>query len=325
MAETTCDKVLEALRAAGPAGLNGEKLARELSISRVAVSKHIAKLRGLGYEIEGRPGVGYRMLGGPDLPLPAEVNPLLTTRFWADLTGGGVTGSTNDDARALARAGAAEGTVVLASRQTGGRGRLGREWDSPEGGVYLSAILRPAVAPPGIASLALVVALGVARGLRSLGFSPTLKWPNDVLLGGRKLAGVLLEAMGEADRLAWVVVGIGINVHRPESGGLEGAAWLDEIQPGIRMPQVAAAVLDGIASAYAEWLAGGFGALRAEYEEACAMLGRVVTVRDLGGEVRASGIACGVDDDGRLLVRAEGGSTVAVVAGDVTLRSPGAT
>lgn len=322
MAETTCDKVLDALRTAGRAGLSGEKLAQELSVSRVAVSKHVASLRRMGYRIDALPGSGYRMIGVPDLPLPAEITPLLTTTLWTSLLGGGVTGSTNDDARALARAGAAEGTVVLASRQTDGRGRLGREWDSPEGGAYLSVILRPVAVPSVVASIALAMALGVSRGLRALGFSPEVKWPNDVLLGGRKVAGVLLEATGEADRLAWVVVGVGINVHPPQSGGADNAAWLGEIKPGIRVAEVAAAALDGIASAYVDWVSRGFGALKAEYEELATMNGCEVTVRDLAGKVQATGTACGVDNDGRLLVREHSGATVAIAAGDVTLREP---
>ena len=134
---------------------------------------------------------------------------LLRSGLWTDLSGGGETGSTNDDARALARAGAEQGTVVLASRQIAGRGRLGRTWESPEGGAYLSAVLRPAVSPSDVSSLALVIALGVAEALEGLGLTPSVKWPNDVLVDGAKLAGVLLEMAAEADRVDWVVVGVG--------------------------------------------------------------------------------------------------------------------
>ena len=112
---TTREAVLAALRAAGATGLSGEALAQSLGVSRVAIGKHVAALREAGYEIEADPGVGYRLISVPDGPLPAEVAPLLADASWMVLTGGGETGSTNDDARALAREGAPEGTVVLAS------------------------------------------------------------------------------------------------------------------------------------------------------------------------------------------------------------------
>jgi BirA family biotin operon repressor/biotin-[acetyl-CoA-carboxylase] ligase len=319
---TTRRAVLEALREAGSAGVSGEAIAASLHVSRVAVGKHVAALRAAGYEIAAAPGSGYVLASAPDLPLPDEVEPLLETAgFWRDLSGGRETGSTNDDARELARTGAPEGTVVLASRQLRGRGRLGREWESPDGGVYLSVVLRPAVAPLEAPSLALAVALGVARGLERLGATPRLKWPNDVLLRDGKLAGILLEMSAESDRVEWVVAGIGVNVRRPADGAASPvAAYLDDAAPGVRLAEAAAAELDGIARAYAEWLAGGFAALRPDYEARFALAGQAVTVRDLMGDVRADGVVAGVDDEGRLLVRAADGGVVPVTAGEVTLR-----
>jgi BirA family biotin operon repressor/biotin-[acetyl-CoA-carboxylase] ligase len=312
--------VLEALRAAGPLGISGEVLAGELGVSRTAVSKHVAALRAAGYSIQARAGEGYRLLGVPDLPIPAEVGALLTDPFWADLEGGKETGSTNDDARTLARRGAAEGTVVVAAQQSSGRGRLGRSWESPRGGVYLSAILRPALAPAEVPSLALAVALGVCYGLEALGVSPRLKWPNDVLLDGGKVAGVLLEMAAEADRVEWVVAGIGLNV-RATDVPRAGAAYLGDSLPGASAPASAAALLDGIAKAYREWLAGGFSALQGAYEQRHALTGSDVTVSELDGTVRASGRVTGVDTRGRLVVE-RAGSTVTVSAGEVTLREP---
>ena len=316
---TTRSDVLGALRAAGDAGLSGEMLATRLGVSRVAVSKHVSALRELGYAIEAAPGRGYLLLSAPDQPLPAEVHQLLHTGFWTRLEGGGHTGSTNDDARALAVAGAPEGTVVLASRQTAGRGRLGRAWVSPEGGVYLSAVLRPAVEPARIASLALAVALGVVLGLERLGVFARLKWPNDVLLGDAKLAGVLLEMTAETDRVDRVIAGVGVNVQRPAGDIAENAAFVSDQMPGVRLAQAAAAELDGIADAYSRWCRGGFSALRAEYEARFSLSGCDVRISDLNGVVRAQGVVLGVDDEGRLLVR-DGTTVTPVVAGEVTLR-----
>jgi len=314
--------VLAALRDAGASGVSGELLARELGVSRVAIGKHIKALRADGYEIEAEPGSGYILTAVPDGPLPAEVAVHLRSDFWSHLEGGHETGSTNDDARALARADAAEGTVVLASAQTAGRGRLGREWVSPTGGAYFSAVLRPDVAPADVSALSLVVGLGIARGLERLGVDARLKWPNDVLLSGRKLAGVLLEMAAEADAVEWVVAGVGLNIHRPaETTAADNAAYLSDGTSGIGIAMAVAVVLDGIAETYDEWGASGFSCLRDEFDARSCLVGEAVMVSDRDGTVRASGMVCGVDELGRLLV-AGGDGVDAISAGEVTLRAP---
>jgi BirA family transcriptional regulator, biotin operon repressor / biotin---[acetyl-CoA-carboxylase] ligase len=336
---TTRDGVLEALRGAEGREVSGEVLAAQLGVSRVAVSKHVSALREAGYGIEAAPGSGYRLVATPDLPLPAEVALNLHSEFWTSLSGGGATESTNDDARAAARSGAPEGAVFLASSQSAGRGRLGREWVSPPGGVYLSVVLRPRVAPAEVSSLSLAVALGVAMGLERLGIKPRLKWPNDLLLGDGKLAGLLSEMSVESDAVEWVVAGVGVNVRRADGGGI--AAGAAPATPGMAAPldvaavvafaedaagrslslaEVAAAELDGIAEAYEAWRVGGFAALRAEYEARFALAGKHVVVRDAMGQERAAGEVLGVDDEGRLLVRGEDGAVQQVLAGEVTLR-----
>jgi BirA family biotin operon repressor/biotin-[acetyl-CoA-carboxylase] ligase len=335
--------VLSALRAAR-SGVSGETIAARLGVSRVAVAKHVAALRALGYRIDAAAGRGYRLLSAPDAPLPLEVEPLLSSATWGPLSGGGSTGSTNDDCRALAAAGAPEGAVVLASAQTAGKGRLGRTWASPEGGVYLSALLRPPLAVADAGPLALVVGIGVARGLASLGADVGLKWPNDVLAlgpgepggttgpggpasvaGARparpagKIAGVLLESMSEGERLSWVVAGVGIDVRRPPTPAA-GAAYLDDVAGPRPLARVAAAVLDGVAASYERFLDAGFAALAEEYASLSVLDGRVVRVSDRDGRPVADGVARGVDATGRLMVETAGGP-VAVASGDVTLRA----
>lgn len=312
--------VLKALREAGERGVNGERLAGELGVSRVAVAKHVKALRTEGYEIGAESGTGYVLTEVPDAPLPAEVAWHVRSRLWTGFEGGGETGSTNDDARARAREGAADGTVVLASSQTAGRGRLGRDWVSPRGGAYFSAVLRPGVGPSDVAALSLVVGLGVARGLMSIGIESRLKWPNDVLLAGGKVAGVLLEMAAEADAVEWVVVGVGLNVRRDAvSPVAETAAYLSEERDDVRIAVALAAVLDGIAEAYGVWLADGFEVLREEYESRLSLMGESVTVRDRDGTVRGAGSVIGVDAAGRLrLLGAQGETPIA--AGEVTLR-----
>jgi len=311
--------VLDALRESSDKGISGETLAKSLGMSRVAISKHVSALRALGYDIPAVPGSGYRLVGVPDLALPLEVAPLVNDRFWCAFEGGVETGSTNDDARALARAGATEGTVVVAARQTKGRGRLGREWESPAGGAYFSAILRPSIAPSQAGPMALIVALGVAKGLETLGLRVGLKWPNDLQIDGRKLAGILLEMSSEGELIQWVVAGVGINVARSNDAS-DGAVYVSDLLENLTAARVAAAALDGISAAYAQWIEAGFDSMRSAYLDRFVQQGRSVVVRDLAGTVRASGVVRGIDAEGRLLVEGDSGLE-AVASGEVTLRS----
>lgn len=305
-----------ALAQAGERGVSGEALAEQLGISRVAVNKQVNALRALGYRIHSAPHLGYRLLETPDLCMPETVAPLLTDPLWRACEGGAEVGSTNTEAKALAAAGAPEGTVVVAARQRAGRGRFGRVWESPGGGAYVSCVLRPPVAPVATAPLSLVVAVGASRALAALGVPVRLKWPNDLQADGRKLGGILLEMSAEADRVEWVVVGCGVNV---APGDSEGAACVREFAPEARVAEVAARVLDGIAAAYAEYLHFGFSAMHAEYEARLVLLGRQVVGRDaFGGEI-AQGEAIGIAPDGSLILRTAAGD-VHLRSGEVTLR-----
>lgn len=306
-------EVLTLLRAEGPV-VSGELLAERLAISRVAVGKHVGALRELGYRIQAVPGVGYRLLSSPEACLPEEVAPLLAAPLWVGCDGGPVVGSTNEEAKRLARAGAPEGTVVVASTQERGRGRLGREWASPTGGAYVSFVLRPPLAPAEASALSLVVALGAGRALEALGVPIALKWPNDLQAGGRKLGGILLEMAAESDCVDWVVAGCGINVVRP---AFEGAAWVREWVPNASPGAIAAAVLDGIAEAYGIVRESGFAAVLPEYERRLSLVGASVAVRDAAGHIVATGTVHGVAADGGLLM--DDGTIVH--AGEVTLRA----
>lgn len=312
-------EIVAALVAAGRSGISGETLAGKLGVSRVAIAKHVSALREAGYGITAVRGSGYRVTSLPTGVVPVEVERLLSDPLWSSVNGLLETSSTNDDCKVLARAGAPAGTVIVCGLQTDGRGRLGRTWASPEGGAYLSALLRPGCAPADAPPLAPACALGVVRGLASLGVECSVKWPNDVLIDGKKVAGILLEMSSEMDCINWVVVGCGINVRRSADSMVEAAYVADFVD--VSASAVAAAALDGIASAYRDFEAGGFAALAAEYGLHHALNGHSVAVRDMHGEVVAAGDAIGVDDNARLLVQTPAG-IVPVTAGEVTLREP---
>lgn len=231
--------------------------------------------------------------------------------------------STNDRASAWAKKGAEEGALVTADAQTGGRGRLGRVWFSPAGAsVYASFVVRPAVLDGRWAALGLTVGLGIVDGLAGLVDGLALKWPNDVLVGGRKLAGILCEARVHAGAPD-IVVGFGINVRRvarpPELAAI--ATSLEESGAGVLgRADVLARVLEALEPVLDEFRLSGFAGMRERYEAMCVSLGRVVEVSDATGHGRRRVFADRLDDDGALRVRPlDGGPSERVEAGDVHL------
>lgn len=273
----------------------------------------------------GEPGLDG-VAAGPEAFGPEAIEAILRTRligrplhFLAEV------GSTNDLAMSLAAGGATEGTAVVADRQVRGKGRLGRDWDSPAGvGIWTSIILRPPILPARAPLLTLVAGLATAEAVaRASGVGPELKWPNDVLAGGRKVAGILTELAAEPGCLRHVVVGIGVNVRQtPEDfpDGIRGAATSLSLAAG--RPVGRLAVLAGLylalESAYDAFRAGRMEALLDRYRARCRTLGRAVVVRPSGGEV-LEGRARDVDGEGALLLERPDGTVRRVLAGDVTL------
>jgi BirA family transcriptional regulator, biotin operon repressor / biotin---[acetyl-CoA-carboxylase] ligase len=228
-------------------------------------------------------------------------------------------GSTNDEAGRLAREGAPEGTVVQALEQTGGRGRRGRGWESPPGNLYASTILRPRRPLAEAALLSFVAALAAADTARELlGPGPDIrcKWPNDVLIGGCKFVGILLEADGRAEP-EWLVIGTGINVrHHPGTPQYPATSLADAGAPEATVEDACRAYVIALARWYGVWRDGGFGPIREAWLGLAAGLGGPVTVR-LAGRTE-EGVFAGLDTDGVLLLdRAADGARVRISAGDV--------
>jgi len=306
--------------------VSGEQLSRTLGVSRTAVWKRIAVLKAAGYGIEALPSQGYRLVSRPDLlnadQLAAGLSPacLIGQRIvYLDETG-----STNAEAFRLAEMGAAEGTVVLAERQTAGKGRLGRQWVSPGGvNLYLSVVLRPALPPYEAPQLTFLSAVALARTIEEqVGLKPAIKWPNDLLLHGSKVAGLLNEMSAETDRVAFVILGIGVNlnmaVHQfPDDLRSPATSLAIELGRPVERNQFAASLLAALDHEYVRFCNAGFGPVREEWAKRCNAYGRQVSVAIGNSTVR--GPFAGIDHDGALLLTLPDGRLERVMSGDVTV------
>jgi BirA family biotin operon repressor/biotin-[acetyl-CoA-carboxylase] ligase len=292
---------------------SGAELARELGISRAAVHKRIQRLRALGRRIEGVPGEGYFRRSSPDdVSTPPVAEGLGTPYHYFERLG-----STQDDVKRRALAGAPEGTLVLAEEQTAGRGRLGRAWLSPRGGLWYSLLLRPAVSPAAAPALALVAGLAWVALLRERGVAAGIKWPNDIWWGGRKLGGILTEMSSETDRVHWVVLGVGVNVNNPLPAGTAPAVSLREaLGAAASRRDWLAGWLKAFAKAYSRYIHDGFAPFRPEFERWSVLRGKTVVFS--AGNASGRGRVLGVDAEGRLRVMTRGG-TVRLHGGEVTL------
>ena len=317
------DEVIVA-RLRGGEWVSGEDLARELGLSRAAVGKRVGTLRERGFDIEARANRGYRLRALPDSLEPAVLAPLLTTKWAARaLEWRESCGSTNDLAAEKARAAAAHGLCVVAEAQQRGRGRVGRQWFSPpRRNVYLSLLVRPPLAPMALPPLALAVGVAAHEALAELGVAVDLKWPNDVLAGGKKLGGILIEMASELTRVSFAVIGIGVNVNLAADeipGELRSIATSMKIETGrsFARAEVAAALLGAIERRYEEFeREGPAPAARAFRDKARATLGRRVRV---SADRELEGVAEDIGDDGRLILRDDAGHAHSIVAGEVLL------
>src|SRR2546430_6528708 len=206
-------RILNTLRAVADGSVSGAELSQELGVTRAAVWARIEELRTLGYDIAASPHLGYRLLSAPDVLHADDLMARLgkTRVIGRDIQVFEETTSTNDVIEKLARGGVKEGAVVFAESQTQGRGRLGRKWISPpKKGLWFSVLLRPDLRPQEITQLTVASATALRRAIHShLGLNPEIKWPNDILIRGKKVAGILTELSGELDHVRYVILGIG--------------------------------------------------------------------------------------------------------------------
>jgi len=301
-------RILGALRDCG-GDLSGQMLSQWLGVSRVAVWKHIRSLRQDGYLIQASPR-GYRLVSSPDLLLPYEF-PDIEQRihYFPEI------GSTMDVARELAKKGAGEGTLVIAEVQTGGRGRLGRHWLSPQGGIYCTIVLRPTIGPAYAPRINLMAAVAVAATIRKLfGLDTQLKWPNDVLIAGKKVCGILAEMNAEMDVVSFVNVGIGINANNSVTRFEKTATSLKNVLGrGISRKELLSVLIGEMERRRPLLLKAD---LLREWKELSATLNKEVRVVSLGEEL--TGQAVDIDNAGALVLKTSDGSLRTIVAGDCT-------
>jgi BirA family biotin operon repressor/biotin-[acetyl-CoA-carboxylase] ligase len=325
MPMTTDAKILSALRT-HPDGVSGAQLAEQLGISRAAVWARIDELRKLDYDIEASPHFGYRLVSSPDALHADDLRARLgkTKVIGRNIQVFEQTTSTNDVMDKLARDNVREGVVVFAESQTKGRGRLGRKWTSPtRKGLWFSVLLRPELRPQETTQLTIASATALCRAIQTItGLQTEIKWPNDLLIGGKKVVGILTEMSAEVDRVRHIILGIGVDVNQdanefpPE---LRKIATSLKIEAGeeISRAELATAILQELDFDYARICGGKFHAVADEWEAGCATIGKNVSVQM--GDRKIRGCAEALDDDGALLVRTEHGHLERVIGGDVTL------
>ncbi len=306
---------------------SGEQLSRQMSMTRSAVWKHIMKLREEGYNIESSPKKGYR-LADHDVIIPSEFRRTLRsdlfipseTRFLRQCV------STNVEARRLAEDGAPEGTLVIAEAQESGKGRRGRQWFSPASlGLYLSFILRPKMAPAEAARINLLMSVSAAEVIKDKTGSPVkIKWPNDILINGKKAAGILAEISTELDSISYMIIGLGVNVNIPRSGSigsfpaeLQKTATSLLIETGRKFSRAALlkCILMDFEHRYKAALQDGFQSALSRWRELSGIIGKKIKIETAGGKI--TGSVVDLDRDGALVLRDPEGTLRRFLSGDI--------
>jgi BirA family biotin operon repressor/biotin-[acetyl-CoA-carboxylase] ligase len=310
--------------------LSGEEMASRIGVTRAAIWKSIGLLKKEGYIIESSPSKGYKLVSPPDL-CAHDLKKLLAAspgRVGHELFFFDRAASTNTIAMEMAAKGCPEGTVIITDSQTGGKGRLGRTWISPAGvNLYLSIVVRPDIRPGDATGLTLLSAVACASALRqSCGIPVSIKWPNDLLVGSRKIGGILTEIRADMDRISHAVIGIGINVNLPELDIPEeirkiATSVLIVSGKGFSRTALAAAILKEFDSWYMLLLNSGKREITERWIELSSTIGRHVRVAV--GDRIFEGMADGIDEEGLLIVRMADGLLRKFSAGDVTIGGAG--
>ncbi|HIQ97372.1 MAG TPA: biotin--[acetyl-CoA-carboxylase] ligase [Candidatus Limivivens merdigallinarum] len=317
-------KILEILKARD-GYVSGQELSEYFQVSRTAVWKAVARLKEEGYQIESVQKKGYRLVASPDVVLAEEIQSILKTRWAArEICYLKTVDSTNRYAKKKAEEGAPHGALVVAEEQTQGKGRMGRNWSDPAGqNIAMTLILRPAIQPQSASMVTLVAGLSVARALKTLcGLDVKIKWPNDVVAGGRKLCGILSEMSAEMSGIHYLVIGIGINVnteHFPEELRDKATSLYLETGEKMQRARIIAACMEYFEEDFSLFeKTMDLSLLKDQYE--ALLINKDEKVKVLERDASYVGIAKGIDWEGELLVEKEDGSLTRVYAGEVSVR-----
>lgn len=310
--------------------ISGKTLAQEIGISTSGISKRIRNLRKYGYNIESRHRIGYRLAGETDLPLPWELVKVLHTMFLGKekiiyrLT----THSTQNLAILLAEKNpSSDGLVIIAEQQKSGRGRQNRKWLSPKGGIWLSVVLRPRISASKMTLLPFAAALAVCDAIKkTTQLDAKLRWPNDVTISGKKVAGILIDISMEAERINYAVVGIGINANVDSSSaissylekGIKVTSLSDELGHKTNILDLTKVILERLEYYYMELKRCAPNTIIEEWKKNSDILYQKVAVTQNNRTIQ--GIAADVNDDGSLLVRTNDCNNINVVASDIHVR-----
>jgi BirA family biotin operon repressor/biotin-[acetyl-CoA-carboxylase] ligase len=319
--------LLQAFSEAEGEFLSGQKLSETLGCSRTAVWKHIEDLRSEGYELEAVRKRGYRITYKPDKISGNEIQLGLKTEFMGrHIHFEEVLSSTQKIAHTLAGDGAEEGTIVVADQQTSGRGRLARAWYSPkQTGIWMSMILRPKIPINKTPQLTLLTAVALIQAIEEVtGLTPEIKWPNDILINGKKIVGILTELQAEADRVHSVIIGVGMNVNHtldqfPEELQAIATSIAAETGEQADRAQVIQAIMMNFEKLYTSYLVHGFKPVKLLWESYAISLNKNLIARTLQGTIR--GRAIGIDDEGVLLLETNEGNIEKIYSADIEIQS----
>lgn len=312
------EKILKVLKENSDSYVSGEELSRKLKVTRASIWKHMENLRHIGYDIEAQPHLGYKLTGIPDKLLSHEIMWGLKTKvIGKKIYSYASIDSTNNIAYKMAEEGADEGSVIVAEEQKKGKGRIGRSWSSPKGGIYFSLILRPGMVPTEVSKLTLVAAVSVAQAIRELtGISALIKWPNDILVNNKKLCGILTELKAEQDQTSFVILGVGINVNtKPSLLPKHATSITKELGRDFPKVDLMRKLLKNIETHYILFKNNKFKDIIGEWKDLSAILGSRVKVMDKAHNIE--GMAIDVDEGGALIVRLDNGLNERILAGDI--------
>lgn len=320
------DEILRKLLAANGEAVSGQELADELSVSRTAIWKHMQTLQEEGYTFETVKKKGYVLTGIPNSLSPMQIELFLKTeRFGRHIHHFDVVDSTQIIAHKLAQEGAPDGTIVIGEEQTAGRGRMARPWESAHGtGIWMTVIVRPDVTPQQASSYTLVVAVAVTKAIKTLykNVEPAIKWPNDLLINGKKCTGILTEMQAEADCVQALLVGIGINANQVEN---DFSPEIAEIATSLRLAageEINRAALVATILQYLEYytelfVKEGFARIKTLWEQSSCTIGQRIEVTTL--RERFEGIASGITDEGVLQLTQDNGTVRTIYSGDIRI------